>query len=47
VNVRRARPTAGEPEFMRLASPSFARGGGRRRPGSGSSLLERQQQQQQ
>lgn len=47
VNVRRARPTAGEPEFMRLASPSFARGGGRRRPGTGSSLLERQQQQQQ
>lgn len=46
VNVRRARPTAGEPEFMRLASPSFARGGGRRRPGGGSSLLERQQQQQ-
>ena len=47
VNVRRARPTAGEPEFMRLASPSFARGGGRRRPGGGASLLERQQQQQQ
>jgi transglutaminase-like putative cysteine protease len=47
VNVRRARPTAGEPEFMRLASPSFARGGGRRRPGAGASLLERQQQQQQ
>ena len=47
VNVRRARPTAGEPEFMRLASPSFARGGGRRRPGSGAFLLERQQQQQQ
>ena len=47
VNVRRARPTAGEPEFMRLASPSFARGGGRRRPGAGAFLLERQQQQQQ
>jgi transglutaminase-like putative cysteine protease len=47
VNVRRARPTAGEPEFMRLASPSFARGGGRRRPGAGAYLLERQQQQQQ
>ena len=46
VNVRRDRPTAGEPEFMRLASPSFARGGGRRRPGGGSSLLERRQQQQ-
>lgn len=47
VNVRRARAAAGEPEFMTLASPSFARGGGRRRPGSGAFLLERQQQQQQ
>jgi transglutaminase-like putative cysteine protease len=47
VNVRRARVMSGEPEFIGLASPSFARGGGRRRPGSGAFLLERQQQQQQ
>ncbi|MCA6244293.1 MAG: transglutaminase family protein [Phenylobacterium sp.] len=47
VNVRRSRAVTGEPEFIRLASPSFARGGGRRRPGSGAFLLERQQQQQQ
>ena len=47
VNVRRARATSAEPEFIGLASPSFARGGGRRRPGSGAFLLERQQQQQQ
>jgi len=46
VSVRRSRATAGEPEFIRLASPSFARGGGRRRPGAGALLLERQQQQQ-
>ena len=47
VNVRRARATSAEPEFIGLASPSFAPGGGRRRPGSGAFLLERQQQQQQ
>jgi len=47
VNVRRARATSAEPEFIGLASPNFARGGGRRRPGSGAFLLERQQQQQQ
>ena len=47
VSVRRARAALAEPEFLRMARPSFA--GGRRRPDAGlrADLHQQQQQQQQ
>ncbi|CAN7389449.1 transglutaminase family protein [Phenylobacterium sp. LjRoot164] len=45
VSVRRARTAPTEPEFIRMAQPSFARGG-RRRP-TGVPAYDQQQQQQQ
>lgn len=45
VSVRRARTAPTEPEFIRMAQPSFARGG-RRRP-AGTPAYDQQQQQQQ
>ncbi|KRB39968.1 MAG: transglutaminase family protein [Pseudomonadota bacterium] len=46
VSVRRARAALTEPEFIRLAQPSFSRGGRRRGP-VGSLVYDQQQQQQQ
>ena len=45
VTVRRARAAVAEPEFLRMARPSFA--GGRRRPDALREELHQQQQQQQ
>lgn len=46
VSVRRARVAPTEPEFIRMAQPSFARGG-RRRPAGVPAYDQQQQQQQQ
>ncbi len=47
VSVRRARAALTEPEFIRIAHPSFARPGGRRRGPAGGLHYDQQQQQQQ
>ena len=46
-SVRRARATAAEPEFMRLAKPVFHSGGRRRRDAEAVHRYQEQQQQQQ
>jgi transglutaminase-like putative cysteine protease len=45
VSVRRARAALAEPEFLRMARPSFA--GGRRRPNDAAMRQDLHQQQQQ
>jgi transglutaminase-like putative cysteine protease len=47
VSVRRARAALTEPEFIRIAQPSFARTGSRRRGPAGGLHYDQQQQQQQ
>lgn len=47
VSVRRARAALTEPEFIRIAQPSFARTGARRRGPAGGLHYDQQQQQQQ
>ena len=47
VSVRRARAALTEPEFIRIAQPSFARPGARRRGPAGGLHYDQQQQQQQ
>jgi len=47
VTVRRARAALTEPEFIRVAQPSFARNGRRRGPAGGLRYDQQQQQQQQ
>ncbi|HVK43198.1 MAG TPA: transglutaminase family protein [Phenylobacterium sp.] len=47
VSVRRARAALTEPEFIRIAQPSFSRTGRRRSPAGGVAYDQQQQQQQQ
>ena len=47
VSVRRARAALTEPEFIRIAQPSFSRNGRRRGPAGGIAYDQQQQQQQQ
>ncbi|MDP1598802.1 transglutaminase family protein [Phenylobacterium sp.] len=47
VSVRRARAALTEPEFIRIAQPSFSRTGRRRGPAGGIAYDQQQQQQQQ
>ena len=47
VSVRRARAALTEPEFIRIAQPSFSRSGRRRGPAGGIAYDQQQQQQQQ
>ena len=46
VSVRRARAAITEPEFIRVAQPSFSRGGRRRAPAGGQAYDQQLQQQQ-